>query len=122
MDSNAQDTSIVDFPALTTDPGSTDQGTSGPNLVDSILHSIQSASGAPNIGMDSMGMDVPMSLPTTSRGQLDMPPFLPVSSFPLSEFGRARQAMLNEHIPRVERLARNIIAGMYVKLHLSLTP
>lgn len=73
----------------------------GGNLVDSILQSIQS--GSANVpGADGVPID-----PSVASGfELLSPPA------PLSEFAGARQAVLEEHIPRVERLARNVIAGM----------
>lgn len=86
-------------------PAATVGGAGAGNLVDSILQSIQSGSGADG------GVDVPMD-PTGVAGGFDLLP-------PLSEFARARQAVLEVHIPRVERLARNVIAGMCA---LSLSP
>lgn len=81
-----------------------------PNLVDSILQSIQSTTGTMNVPIpmhiDPASVDHSMNMPP-----LSMPP-LPAQMLPLSEFGRARQAILDEHVPRVERLARNVIAGM----------
>ena len=50
---------------------------------------------------------------TSVTGGFDLlPPPPPAPAAPLSEFAHARQAVLEVHIPRVERLARNVIAGM----------
>jgi hypothetical protein len=89
-------------PLPTPSPGLSEQpAVGGGNLVDSILQSIQS--GSANVpGADGVPMD-----PSVASGFELLPP-----PAPLSEFASARQAVLDEHIPRVERLARNVIAGM----------
>lgn len=35
-----------------------------------------------------------------------------LASIPLSDFTRARESILEEHIPRVQRLAKNVLVGM----------
>lgn len=81
---------------------------SGPNLVDSILQSIQSGTGGSVAGE-------PMPIPPNFDDLLPPPEHGSVPVMPLSDFSRTRQSILDEHIPRVERLAQNVIAGMYVQ-------